>query len=234
MSCRSADNEMSKGTSSRGPKRHPAVFLIEVSTGEEGQSVTGTQVSLSGLRRTLLVMMITWGLTTAVLAGLIVRLQTDVADLRMHPLAVLTSTVSPTAPPYVQFGKEGLIVARRVIEIPGPGGHTQGIAWNNLPGPLVNKDHAFEEGEVHFINNVFTIRTAGGAAARTGGKGISRDIGIAPDDTLKWRFATDGNLYTGADGRYDIGSPDGSRPRNIYLAGDLIVGGHVIEGNSHK
>lgn len=46
-------------------------------------------------------------------------------------------------------------------------------------------------------------------------------------DAVRWRITSSGHLLAGADNTYDIGASGATRPRNMYLAGNLVVGGTI-------
>lgn len=92
-----------------------------------------------------------------------------------------------------------------------------------------------------------TTNTAGAALTITGSQGTGSGVGgaiifqvavagAAPtvQNTLvtAWSISGSGNILAGTDNTYDIGASGATRPRNVYVAGEAVVGDN--SGNSGK
>ena len=49
---------------------------------------------------------------------------------------------------------------------------------------------------------------------------------------LRWRMDTNGHFLANADNTYDIGASGATRPRNVFVAGNVTAGGNLTAGNS--
>jgi len=50
-------------------------------------------------------------------------------------------------------------------------------------------------------------------------------IGVTVNQTERWRWTSSGHLICPTDNTYDIGAAGATRPRDVYIAGNLTVGG---------
>lgn len=96
----------------------------------------------------------------------------------------------------------------------------------------------YERGAIGWVSNVLRI---GAEKAGTGGSRVVDFIApggfnfrVGGSETLVWAVNSAGHLVNaGADNTYDIGASGGTRPRDIYLAGNLRAGGFVhVQGSA--
>lgn len=52
-------------------------------------------------------------------------------------------------------------------------------------------------------------------------------VGIAASGAVSWTIASGNHLLAGVDNTYDIGASGATRPRNVYVAGGVFVGGGI-------
>jgi len=50
---------------------------------------------------------------------------------------------------------------------------------------------------------------------------------LATTGVSRWKISSSGHLLGVVDNTYDIGAPGATRPRNVYIAGNLVVGGTI-------
>jgi hypothetical protein len=90
----------------------------------------------------------------------------------------------------------------------------------------------FERANSYWDSNVLKIGTEKGSVG-----GTARALELQTDATSRWSIgATTGHLLASADNTYDIGASGGSRPRNVYVAGDVycstrLRGSEVLIGS---
>lgn len=90
-----------------------------------------------------------------------------------------------------------------------------GITVNNTYTDASNYERAF----IAFSANVLQI---GHQAA---GTGTARNLQLVTNGSARWTIDTSGNLLAATDASWDIGQSGATRPRHLYLSGDLTMGG---------
>jgi hypothetical protein len=89
----------------------------------------------------------------------------------------------------------------------------------------------FERLSIGWSSNVARV------GINTSGTGVTRDLVFGTGGGSQWAINTSGHWVTyGSDNTYDIGASGGSRPRNVYVAGDVycstrLRGSEVLIGS---
>jgi len=78
-------------------------------------------------------------------------------------------------------------------------------------------------GDTYWGDGTRTIRLLAGSPSI--GTRSNHDFGLVTNDTYRWLVQAAGHLVANVDNTYDIGASGANRPRNVYIAGNLVVGG---------
>jgi hypothetical protein len=88
----------------------------------------------------------------------------------------------------------------------------------------------YERCNLGWIGNEFYVNTAGAGTGNNSRQIVIQAGGairIVPGNINAWSFNTSGHFLAGTDNTYDIGASGANRPRAIYTAGLLSVGGLI-------
>lgn len=88
---------------------------------------------------------------------------------------------------------------------------------------------AFGVGTKGDANTEYTELSHQGAAGAylyvlQSGTGVARDLNFYLNGAVRWTMKTSGHILAGADNSYDIGASGATRPRDVYIAGELKEG----------
>lgn len=87
--------------------------------------------------------------------------------------------------------------------------------------------HGIFAGEVSASGTVYSATSLAIGDYNTTLSPSAGDIVVATSATARWKFSASGHLQAVADNTYDIGASGATRPRDLFLARDLAIGGSV-------
>lgn len=86
----------------------------------------------------------------------------------------------------------------------------------------------YEVGQLRWSGNSFIINTG------MSGTGTARVLKFGTGGTNRWNVDASGNFVAETDNSYDIGQSGATRPRNVYVAGNVTVGSDILVAGGTK